>query len=70
MLLAGVLIGIVGGVLALNAAGLADGLAAMARIWPVWLRGWAGDNPLNYRLVGAAFVILGLVMAGRGLSLW
>ena len=57
-------------VLVFNVGRSADGLAALARPWPSWLRGWAGDNPNNYRAVGVAWILIGVVLTGKNLGFW
>jgi len=65
--LTGVVAAVVGVVLLLNIGRSADRLAALARPWPWWLRGWAGSNPLSYRIVGVLWVLLGALLVADGM---
>ena len=67
MALTGVVAALVGVVLLLNIGRSADRLAALARPWPWWLRGWAGSNPLSYRIVGVLWVLLGALLVADGM---
>ena len=67
MALTGVVAAVVGVVLLLNIGRSADRLAALARPWPWWLRGWAGSNPLSYRIVGVLWVLLGALLVADGM---
>jgi hypothetical protein len=58
---------VVGVVLILNIGRSADRLAALARPWPWWLRGWAGSNPVSYRIVGVLWVLLGALLVADGM---
>ena len=67
MALTGVVAAVVGVVLILNIGRSADRLAALARPWPWWLRGWAGSNPVSYRIVGVLWVLLGALLVADGM---
>ena len=67
MAITGVVAAVVGVVLLLNIGRSADRLAALARPWPWWLRGWAGSNPLSYRIVGVLWVLLGALLVADGM---
>ena len=67
MPLLGLIVAAVGVVLLANLAGAADFMAAAARPWPAWMRAPYSDTPTYYRVMGGAFVILGLAFLGIGL---
>ena len=67
MAITGVVAAVVGVVLLLNIGRSADRLAALARPWPWWLRGWAGSSPLSYRVVGVLWVLLGALLVADGM---
>ena len=68
MVILGFVAALIGVVLILNVGRSADRLAALARPWPWWLRGWAGTSPLGYRIVGVLWVALGALFVAEGLK--
>jgi len=70
MVILGIVFVAIGIILVLNLGRSAEGLAAIARPWPSWLRGWAGDKATNYRVIGAAWIVFGAVVIGKVAGFW